>query len=446
MWPSKHYQMPRAVAGTDGLRLLCRHITAAAFWLVRAPGLGVIVPLDTQFAGLGRCPRVHRVEERASVTKPAQRSSELWDVYEDARGIQVLLLFLFLTTPVLGVEAVHVVSLIKSQLAPLAFFFLIAAPLMLCGLGGERAPSCGTDPYLCTRRAQHRYHRFMEQLAEKTQNVYQKGDRKNSFRGIEKIGLAHRGDGWAWNASGLKDVIRGAQIMPDVAKGLQLLKLLVACDRREAEAAAARGMPGWNARECGITDEIVIVGVKNRWTRPTSGGWSDALLTFYFADDPSRHIWETQLVHGDMMNVRKRMGAHTGYTTFRCALELLEATGHADLVAEFEEEATVVRTAPGVGAQLGAVAHAALLADVASLKTKVAGLQASNSELQDSNLRLHQTVSYLASQMADITSRLNGAGIAQTTNPPSTAPPAPTATDVDTEVHSHQQGQRQGRG
>jgi hypothetical protein len=37
---------------------------------------------------------------------------------------------------------------------------------------------------------------------------------------------------------------------------------------------------------------VTVVGVKNRWKTPTSGGWSDTLLTFFFVDDPAHHICE----------------------------------------------------------------------------------------------------------------------------------------------------------
>lgn len=130
-----------------------------------------------------------------------------------------------------------------------------------------------------------------------------------------------------WIASRVKDVVRGIQEMPDVGKGLQLLELLASCDPEEEK--------DW-ATSADIHEKICIVGVKNRWRTPTSGGWSDALITFYFADDATKHICEVQLVHENMMTVRKEHGAHEGYTVFRCALELLEATGHADIIDDIE--------------------------------------------------------------------------------------------------------------
>ena len=185
--------------------------------------------------------------------------------------------------------------------------------------------------YTDARDIQPKYEAFMTTLAHKTGCLYTKGKRKNPFRSIEKIGFAPGFE--QWGAVKLKDVIRGAQEMPDVGIGSQLLELLLACDPDEATGAKARG---WSAASAGITEQISIVGVKNRWRKPTTGGWSDTLLTFTFVDDPAQHICEVQLVHHAMMRVRKQMGAHKGYGIFRCALELLEATGNDAIIAEIE--------------------------------------------------------------------------------------------------------------
>ena len=203
------------------------------------------------------------------------------------------------------------------------------------------------DVYCDARAIQHRYEQFMRVLSEKTGCNYTAGKRKNPYRAIEKLGLAlHQ-----WHASTVKDIVRGAQVMPDVGKGLQLLELLVACDPSEADDSTKRG---WNAQTAGIQEQICIVGVKDRWVKATSGGWSDALLTFYFLDDPSKHIWEVQLVHADMMRVRKQMGAHKGYSAFRCALELLEATAHADLITAIESQTEDGDGGEGAAKKVGA--------------------------------------------------------------------------------------------
>ena len=181
------------------------------------------------------------------------------------------------------------------------------------------------EVYADARAIQSRYQKFMRVLAAKAGCNYLESLLKNPFRAIEKLGLVAKEE--QWKAGRLKDIVRGAQEMPDVAKGYDLLDLLASCDPKEGNGLS---------KSAGVKEKIRIVGVKNRWLAPTSGGWSDALITFYFEDDVTKHICEVQLVHADMMRVRKEMGAHKGYTTFRCALELLEATGNASIIEEIE--------------------------------------------------------------------------------------------------------------
>ena len=77
----------------------------------------------------------------------------------------------------------------------------------------------------------------------------------------------------------------------------------------------------------GILEKICITRGKNRFGKPTSGGWADIMLKFYFVEDEGVHICEVQLVHGQLFTVRKNMGAHKTYSIFRAALELLEMLG-----------------------------------------------------------------------------------------------------------------------
>ena len=69
---------------------------------------------------------------------------------------------------------------------------------------------------------------------------------------------------------------------------------------------------------------ISIVRIKDRFSRPSAGGWADAMLNFYFTDDPSRHICEVQVVHEHLMTARAGLGGHGIYGKGRSAAELLE--------------------------------------------------------------------------------------------------------------------------
>jgi hypothetical protein len=79
----------------------------------------------------------------------------------------------------------------------------------------------------------------------------------------------------------------------------------------------------------GIKERICMTRCKSRFGQPTSGGWADIMINFYFEDDEERsaHICEIQLVHAHLYSVRKNMGAHQGYNEFRAALELCEKVG-----------------------------------------------------------------------------------------------------------------------
>ena len=49
--------------------------------------------------------------------------------------------------------------------------------------------------------------------------------------------------------------------------------------------------------------------------------------SFTFLSDPDQHVCEVQLVHEGMLTARKHCNAHTAYSKFRSALELLETFG-----------------------------------------------------------------------------------------------------------------------
>ena len=67
---------------------------------------------------------------------------------------------------------------------------------------------------------------------------------------------------------------------------------------------------------------ITIVRIKDRFGKPTDGGWSDCLINAFFVNDPNQHVFEIQLLHQQMMFVRKTCGAHHTYNAFRTAIEL----------------------------------------------------------------------------------------------------------------------------
>jgi len=73
-----------------------------------------------------------------------------------------------------------------------------------------------------------------------------------------------------------------------------------------------------------VSGTIKVVRIKDRFSNPSTGGWADCMVNFYFSSDPLKHICELQLVHSAMMTVRKELGGHLIYTKGRNACELLE--------------------------------------------------------------------------------------------------------------------------
>jgi len=100
------------------------------------------------------------------------------------------------------------------------------------------------------------------------------------------------------SAKGLKDIARSA--MQGTMKQLHLA--LEEIDRCE---------------------DVQVVRVKNRFDDPPTTGWADCQIMLFFRDDTTRHICEIQLVHPQLMTVRKNMGAHAEYAQLRSAMELL---------------------------------------------------------------------------------------------------------------------------
>jgi hypothetical protein len=69
---------------------------------------------------------------------------------------------------------------------------------------------------------------------------------------------------------------------------------------------------------------IRLLKVKDRYTDPTDGGWSDFLIMFLFPGGAGQHIpCEIQIMHTKLLAARKGMEAHAAYDGFRAACETL---------------------------------------------------------------------------------------------------------------------------
>jgi hypothetical protein len=73
--------------------------------------------------------------------------------------------------------------------------------------------------------------------------------------------------------------------------------------------------------------QMVLLKVKDRFSGPTDGGWSDFLVMFLFPGGVGGRVpCEIQIVHKALMTARTGMGAHDAYDGFRAACETLALT------------------------------------------------------------------------------------------------------------------------
>jgi hypothetical protein len=70
-----------------------------------------------------------------------------------------------------------------------------------------------------------------------------------------------------------------------------------------------------------------VVRIKDRFARPSAGGWRDLMVNFVIVGDPTRHVCEVQVVHEMMLTARKGLPGHAIYGIVRSAMELIESCG-----------------------------------------------------------------------------------------------------------------------
>ena len=55
---------------------------------------------------------------------------------------------------------------------------------------------------------------------------------------------------------------------------------------------------------------VEVVRIKDRFHKPSRGGWSDCMINYVLCDDPYRHICELQIAHSKLVVQRKELKAH----------------------------------------------------------------------------------------------------------------------------------------
>lgn len=205
--------------------------------------------------------------------------------------------------------------------------------------------------YVEAHNVKQRYEHLLENLANRTGAVYMHAPMKKPLRVLEKamietarvVTVDGMNSARCWDTSCVLDVVRGALSFSSMNEMLMCLELLCATTTNK-DALKEANDRGWNAKAAGIEEKLDIVRIKNRFKEPTSGGWSDTLINFRFSG--TAHICEIQFVHSQMMLVRKQMGAHFQYEQFRSASELLEATGHEDIVRKINSTKRMYSSKP----------------------------------------------------------------------------------------------------
>jgi len=103
----------------------------------------------------------------------------------------------------------------------------------------------------------------------------------------------------------------------DFSSACDVVRGSVTCDRMDGLLSVLLALLAMQA-----AGQLRIVRVKNRFRRPTEGGWADAMINFVCRGE--EHVCELQLVHAQLLKARKEFGGHNAYAAFREAAELLE--------------------------------------------------------------------------------------------------------------------------
>lgn len=253
------------------------------------------------------------------------------------------------------------------------------------------------DVFVSAHEVDTRFRKFMKKLQTKTLGEYTPVPVKGMHRALEKTGL--RTDNKQWNADNICDCVRGAVVYGDMRTMRTMLCLMAAACTDPKLRALGQKQFG-DAASAGIHEKINILRVKNRFAKPTSGGWADANVSFVFVDDPVQHVVEVQLVHRNLFNVRKEMGAHKGYAEFRSAMELLEANDHCDIIEECDNE-HLTEDEESVAWRMQKARNSLLPTSVSEAKSLQERVHSLEEALEDSRKKFQATIQQFKKQLGD---------------------------------------------
>ena len=158
----------------------------------------------------------------------------------------------------------------------------------------------GNELYCNAAKVWKRWHAFVKQLAKEVGGVQliKLGGLKKMPRVVEKG--TYRPSKNRRKYSHVKDIVRGALVCKKMEKALLILKAV------------------YNS------SEITVDRVKDRFSIPANGGWSDFMINVHFNDDKTAHICELQVVLSRFWGIRADFNGHKDYNAFRRALEILK--------------------------------------------------------------------------------------------------------------------------
>mmetsp|Transcript_35615 Transcript_35615/g.107161 ORF Transcript_35615/g.107161 Transcript_35615/m.107161 type:complete len:428 (-) Transcript_35615:303-1586(-) len=172
-----------------------------------------------------------------------------------------------------------------------------------------------------------RHQRLLEKLSKCSGGHYHETPLKSEVRTLEKAWLKPDGVDRG-NCASVCDIVRGGVEYETMSKLLLAFELILACEAGQPNAKLDGSLLGENV------DNIVILRIKDRFNEPNASGYADTMINFYFADDVNRHVCEIQLIHSQLMTIRKEQKSHNFNNRTRSAIELLESVGKDELVPE----------------------------------------------------------------------------------------------------------------
>ena len=177
---------------------------------------------------------------------------------------------------------------------------------------------------------------LLHKLEETTGAKAHAADLKSVFRACEKLAMEQDANEQLGNPNRMFDIVRGALVFDDLdSMQLALHQLLSAALNLEPLAVEYLGDAVAPLRS--PLPRLRLVRIKNRYSCPTEGGWSDLLLnlqvqTTHRGDrcDPAAsftNVCELQLVYKSLWQARRNLGGHRVYEQYRTAVEILARRG-----------------------------------------------------------------------------------------------------------------------